>query len=359
MTKTIPLFNRFSALAETMPCLSIGNFPTQITPLNGLSKKLGRINLFIKHDNISGIVYGGNKVRKLEFLLADAKKRGAKRVITNGAAGSNHALATALYAKQAGLAATLVLSEQIPSSVVCANLLADAFSGAKMIYEEKYENIDTLVENLVGQYEHVEGQKPYVIPAGGSSPLGAMGYVNAAFELKEQIDKGEIAEPDTVFVPFGTMGTAAGLLLGLKAAGLKSRLVAVLVTPPFVANLDKFTVLFKAINDLLIKNDPSMPVFSFSEDDFTICHDFYEPGYGCASDEVVSAIKTIENTDEIHLDITYSGKAFAAFCAAVEKHVVNDKPLLFWNTKNSRVLPEYSQKIDYHTLPEGFHRYFV
>ena len=280
------------------------------------------------------------------------------RVITNGAAGSNHALATALYAKLAGLKATLVLSQQMPSPVVSGNLLADAYSGAEMIYEERFGGIARVTADQIRRYESIEGRKPYEIPAGGSSPLGAMGYVNAAFELKEQIDKGVIAEPCAIVVALGTMGTAAGLLLGIKAAGLKTKLVAVRVVPAAVGNGEKFAGLFKEMNGLLIKHDPSIPVFQIKEGDFTLCHNYFEPGYGSASKEVIAAIAAIENTDGVHLDITYSGKAFAAFYAMARKDVRDDKPLLFWNTKNSRELPEASKLIDYHSLPAAFHTYF-
>lgn len=354
----IPLFNRFPLLENTLPYLSIGNFPTPVDPLARLGEKLNRKNLFIKRDDISGLVYGGNKVRKLEFLLADAKRAGAVRVITSGAAGSNHALATALYARQAGLKATLILSQQEPSPVVCGNLLADAFAGAEMVYEEEYGAIASVIDAQIRRHEQAEGRQPYLIPAGGSSPLGAMGYVNAAFELKDQIDNKADPEPAAIVVALGTMGTAAGLLLGIKAAGLKTKLVGVRVVPPVVASGDKFTSLFRAMNALLMKHDPSIPEFSLSDGDFTISHDYYEPGYGSASQKVASAIAALERTEGIHLDITYSGKAFAAFYDMARKNTFADGPLLFWNTKNSRELPEESKKIDFRTLPGGFHKYF-
>lgn len=354
----IPLFNAFPALAAKLSYTSIGCFPTPVEPLAGLSIKLKRKNLFVKRDDLSGQVYGGNKVRKLEFLLADAKRAGAVRVITSGAAGSNHALATALYARQAGLKATLVLSHQEPSPLVCGNLLADAFAGAEMVYEEEYGALASVIDAQITRYERAEGRPPYLIPAGGSSPLGAMGYVNAALELKEQIDKSVLPEPAAIVVALGTMGTAAGLLLGIKAAGLKTKLVGIRVVPPVVASIDKFSGLFGAMNALLMKHDPSIPEFALSDGDFTISHDYYEPGYGSASKKVESAIAALELTEGIHLDITYSGKAFAAFYDMTRKNARDDAPLLFWNTKNSRELPEESRKIDYHTLPVGFHKYF-
>jgi len=354
----IPLFKKFPELSGKMAHLPLGDLPTPIELLAGLSKKLGRKNLFIKRDDISGKAYGGNKVRKLEFLLADAKKKGAVRVITTGAAGSNHALATAIYAKQNGLKATLVLGEQPASPVVRGNLLMDAHVGAEMIYEEDYGKQNVIIEETIGKYSAQEGLAPYWIPAGGSSIIGVLGFVNAAFELGEQVEQGIIEEPAAIVVALGTMGTAAGLLLGLRAAGLHSRVVAARVIPSVIANREKFKTLFEGAGGLLRNADPSFPLVNYTENDLVVCSDHFEPGYGLATRTVEAGLSLIERTENVHLDITYTGKAFATFLDETGKKEYGDKPLLFWNTKNSRELPEEIQKIDYRTLPAEFYKYF-
>jgi D-cysteine desulfhydrase len=351
----IPLFSAYPNLQNNLPHLPIGSFPTPVEKLDGLCRTLGTDGLFVKRDDVSGRIYGGNKVRKLEFLLADALRQKAVRVITTGAAGSNHALATALYAKAAGLKATLALFEQPPSPVVRDNLLMDAFTGADMVYEERFGRLAARFGDIVKHYEDLDGRAPYVIPAGGSSALGAVGYVNAAFELKEQIGRGELPEPAAIYLPVGTMGTAAGLMLGLRAAGVKSSVVPVRVAPAEVANSERFAQLFTEIAALLRGLDPSFPARALAREETGLSHDYFEPGYGVASQEVVAMVALAERTDGLHLDTTYSGKAFAAFVAAAH---AAPGPLLFWNTKNSRALPNEALALDYRVLPAPLHRYF-
>ena len=351
-----PIFQRFPDLAKELPHLSIGDLPTPVKRLTGLSAKIGRDDLFIKCDDLTARPYGGNKVRKLEFLLADARKKGAVRVITSGAAGSNHALATALYSSGCGLRATLLLADQPASPSVRENLLMDASSGAEMIYQEGYDSYAETVSNLVRNYKETENSEPYVIPPGGSSPVGALGYVNAGLELKEQIDAGVVPGPGSVYIAMGTMGTAAGLLLGLRAAGMDTRLVASQMTPGFMANREKFTTLCREIQELLRKLDPSVPDLSAVTDDFTISSDYYEPGYGLATEEVKNAVELIAETDHIHLDTTYTGKAFAAFLADAKKVIPG--PLLFWNTKNSHKFPFEMLQKGRESMPPEFEKYF-
>jgi 1-aminocyclopropane-1-carboxylate deaminase/D-cysteine desulfhydrase-like pyridoxal-dependent ACC family enzyme len=352
----IPLFTRFPNLLPALPHRSVGSFPTPVEKLDGLGKKLGRGDLFVKCDNLSGPLYGGNKVRKLEFLLADAAKKGARRVITMGAAGSNHALATALYARAAGLKAALLLFEQPASSVVRNNLLTDAWAGADLHYEATFETLMKRLPEIMRRYAETDGCAPYFIPAGGSSATGAVGYVNAAFELKLQIDNDELPLPAVIFCPFGTMGTVAGLALGLRAAGLASRVVAARVVPKGVANREKCAALVDETATILCRRDPEFPQLHFSDCAIDLNHDYFEPGYGEASQTVIDAVALAESADDLHLDTTYSGKAFAAFIAAARAG--KEGPLLFWNTKNSVPLPEEAMAIDYHRLPEPLHRYF-
>jgi D-cysteine desulfhydrase len=323
----------------------------------GLSAYFHREDLFIKRDDISSSPYGGNKVRKLEFLLADAKARGAVRVITSGAAGSNHALATALYAKKAGLSATLILFDQPPSAGIAENLLMDAAAGAEMIYRERYEEYGRTIADLRQLHNEKDDIDPYLISAGGSSPVGALGFVNAGFELKEQIDAGDLPEPKIIFVPLGTMGTAVGLLLGLRAAGLTARLVGVRVTPPTLADPEKFRQLYCKSNELLRTLDPSFPDLCHSAGDFSFCNDHFEPGYGLASEAVNEAVALIRKTDGIILDHTYTGKALAALLADATRFA--EGPLLFWNTKNSHPFPAQLLSEGRERLPKEFQKFLL
>ena len=176
-------------LAHELPYVSLGEFPTPVQKLDQLGRQLGLDNLFIKRDDLSGKIYGGNKIRKLEFILGNALRTQVKEVLTFGAAGSNHALATAIYAKQLGLKSISMLVPQPNAQYVRRNLLMSYYCGAELHLLPNIPFIAPLTNPAV-LYQLLRhglkrGQFPMVIPMGGSSPLGSVGFVNAAFELKE------------------------------------------------------------------------------------------------------------------------------------------------------------------------------
>jgi len=354
----IPLFERYPHLAEKLSRLSFGEFPTPVEKLSGLCSRLNRDNLYIKRDDLSSRTYGGNKVRKLEFLLADALKHGAVRIVTAGGAGSNHALATALYAKQVGLKAVIMLYRQPDSHSVRDNLLMDLYSKAELFHHDTYEEHLQAFKEAVRLYELTDGRVPYIVPLGGSSPVGAIGFVNAGFELAAQIAAGEVPLPSRIYLALGTMGTTAGLLLGLKASGINVCLHAVRVVPTYVADMDKCRFLFRQTNELLRKLAPSFPFFdTIGPAEFSICDDYFGEKYGMYTPEAVAAKKLLRESDGIILDGTYTGKAFAAFIADAGSG--DDGPILFWHTKNSRPFPPGALEADYRLLPTSFHRYFT
>ncbi|MBM4310136.1 MAG: pyridoxal-phosphate dependent enzyme [Deltaproteobacteria bacterium] len=351
----IPLFSVFEGLSH-LPYCSLATLPTPVEKLAGLSKQLGHDGLYIKRDDLSGRPYGGNKVRKLEFILADARGKGACSIVTSGAAGSNHALATAMYGRKLGFQVELMLFAQPASDEVRANLLAAFHTGARLHHAENYAAHCRMMEDfLCGSVR--QGEPPYCIPPGGSCALGAIGYVNAACELKMQIDCGEIPEPDEIFVAYGTMGTAAGLALGIRLAGLRSRVRAIRVVPDVVANAETYQVLCEATKRLLIESDPALAAVEHEPGGLSADGSFFGPGYGQTTPASDEAIEMFERCEGIMLDRTYTGKTAAAFLGAA-RNGPPDRNLLFWLTKNSCPLSPESQSIDYRRLPEEFHRYF-
>lgn len=352
----IPLFERYPAIALRITRLSFGEFPTPVERLPGLSQRLEREDLYIKRDDLTSRFYGGNKVRKLEFLLADALREGTQSVITSGGAGSNHALATAIYGKKAGLKTVLMLFRQPNSHSVRHNLMMNLASGAELIHHDSYQKHVQAFEETVRKYGAADGQTPYVIPLGGSSPMGALGYVNAGLELAAQIAAGELPPPSRIYLALGTMGTAMGLLLGLKAGGVKTNLQAVRAVPTYVAGIDRCHLLFNQTNALLREMDPSFPVCTLEPEDITIRQEYFGEKYGLFTPEAVAAAALLRESDEIVLDGTYTGKACAAFLADVRSNV--DGPVLFWNTKNSQPLPPEAMATDYRLLPAPLHCYF-
>jgi len=350
----IPLFRHYPLLAVSLNYYKIGNLPTPVQKLEKLGRKLSRGDLFIKRDDLSAELYGGNKVRKLEFIFGEIISSGFKQVLTSGAAGSNHALAVALHGAQSGLKVTLMLFDQPYNAEIRKNLFADYASGALMYLDSNYESLVASLNKVINENG---ADQIYVIRPGGSSVLGVCGYVNAAFELKEQIQREVVPEPKTIYVAMGTMGTAVGLVLGLKAAGLKSKVVAVSVVPSFISDHDKFMALFESTNRMLHEKDSSFPIIELTHDDFVIDSGFLGMEYGHITTESSKAVECLKEAEEIKLEGVYTGKACASFLQAAKNDNRNG-PLLFWNTKSSAPLPAPQKGFNYRELPEVFHKYF-
>ncbi|MDD5094377.1 MAG: pyridoxal-phosphate dependent enzyme [Dehalococcoidia bacterium] len=358
----IPLLEQHPALINTLPHIALGEFPTPVQKLDKLGHQIGLDHLYIKRDDLSGKTYGGNKVRKLEFLLGDALHSGAKEVLTFGAAGSNHALATAVYAQQLGLRSISMLRPQPNAHSVRRNLLMSYHCGADLHLCSPIL-CDTPLAVLSASYQRLRhrlrsGQFPRVIPMGGSSPLGVLGFVNAALEFKDQVARGEIPEPDYIYVASGSMGTAAGLILGLKAANSKTRVIAVRVTGEKFVNKTGMIELIRKTNSLLCSLASSFPSMDFTEDDVEIRHDFFGESYALYTAEGMQASDRIERAEGIKLEGTYTAKALAALLDNAERQALQNKVVLFWNTYNSRDFSDAIAGIDYHQLPRCFHRYF-
>lgn len=356
--RMLALFKNFPRLAGQLPHVSLGRFPTPVEKLEHAGVALGLDHLYIKRDDLSGAVYGGNKVRKLEFLLGEAIRRKTKEVITFGFAGSNHALATAFYANQLGLGSTSLLLPQPNAHYVRRNLLVSHYFKADLHF---YKNWALLGLGLLSQLlrkRAKHGIFPQVVPGGGSCPLGVCGYVNAVLELKVQIVAGQMPEPDFIYVPLGSMGTAVGLTLGLKAAGLKSRIIAVRVIEKRLANENKMARLFRNTARFLRKLDPAFPELLLGEGDWIIRDDCLGDGYARFTEAAVAAAFLMREKAAIILNGSYSAKAFSALLADAKKQVLKGKTVLFWNTYNSRDLAPLAAAVDYHQLPAVFHSYF-
>jgi len=203
-----------------------------------------------------------------------------------------------------------------------------------------------------------KGRTPYFISPGGSSPLGVTGFVNAALELRKQITSGEMPEPEYIYVACGTMGTAAGLILGLKAAELGGRVVSIAVCSEKFANTRAMTKLINKTNSLLHSLDASFPRFEFSETYVDIRHDYFGERYALFTEEGMAAVSLMRKCEGIKLDGTYTGKALAALKDDAKSGRLRDKVVLFWNTLNSKDFSDAIADVDYRDLPRCFHRYF-
>ena len=361
----IPLFEQYPLLGEKLAYVTLGEFPTPVQRLERLGAELGVSQLYVKRDDLSGEVYGGNKPRKLEFILGNALRSEAKEVITFGGAGSNHALATAIYARQVGLKSISMLIPQPNARYVRGNLLMNHYCGAELhLCGAGMESVrNTPLVYAAAAYQLLrhrlrEGRLPYFVPPGGSSLLGVIGFVNAALELRKQIADGKMPEPEYVYVASGTMGTAAGLILGLKAAKLGGRIVSVAVCSEKFVNTRAMLKLINRTNSLLHSLDASFPRFEFSETDFDIGHDHFGKQYALFTDEGMEAVSLMRECEGIKLEGTYTGKALAALKHDAESGSLRGKAVLFWNTLNSRDFSDVISDLDYRDLPPRFHRYF-
>lgn len=326
------LFRAYPALESSIPIEHIANLPTPITECKNLEHALHHPHLYMKNDGLTGTdgLYGGNKVRKLEFLLGDAKKHNAKTIITYGCFGTNHGLATACYANKLGYNCILMLKPQPNTHIVRNNLLLDHYFGATIqIFP------DNAARNAAREALLQADQNAYFFPTGGSIPLGALGFVNAAFELKEQIEQGIMPEPDYIYIALGSAGTTAGLLLGLKLAGLHSKICAIAVEPEEQLNEFQENVykLFAGTNELLREHDANIPHVEFPHDQIIFNKTLMGPDYGVWIPEGDHAMRVMRDAENIELEGTYSAKAVAGLMADIKNGVrTQDDVILFWNT---------------------------
>ncbi|MFC3094402.1 D-cysteine desulfhydrase family protein [Alteromonas sediminis] len=289
----------------------------QPTPFNQMEMLSGRFSrqLWVKRDDLNGVAAGGNKVRKLEYLLQDAIASNAKAVITGGALQSNHASATALCAQRFGLKTYLALSQSVPIQGEHyengANLVLDNLAQAAV---QRFPAGSSTNENIAlyaAQIENEMGFKPYEIVMGGSSALGALGYVRAALELADQASSISI-QPTSLVHASGSAGTQAGLIVGMVLAGLDTKVVGI-----SVLNLKE--TLFHAVLQLCEQTADmlQLPAINWHEK-IWISDAFIGDGYGLPNEGTLAAIRTGMREEGILFDPCYTGKAFQAFLALNE-----------------------------------------
>jgi len=319
---------RYPGTAD-LPRAGVARLPTPVEPLPARGLAIGRLS--VKRDDLTSPAYGGNKVRKLDFFLGRAIAEKRRAVVTFGAYGSNHALATAVHAHAIGLEAHAILTRQAPTAYARATILAHAGLGTRIHPIEGWDG-GSVSERLVRELTARDGPAPLVIPMGGSSALGVLGFVDAAFELLEQ------REPEFVYAAGGTLGTVVGLAVGFASAHARTRVVAPRVTPATVANDAVATRLTRESVSLLRELDPSFPDLVPEELRFDLRQEFFEPGYAIPTRQIESAV-ALANDLGLKLETTYTGKAFAALLADAAEGRLAGADVVFWDTYNSAPLP--------------------
>lgn len=356
-----PLLRRFPGLAGRLPHTPIGNFPTPFRALESLRRVLsgadGPAALYVKDDGVSNPVYGGNKVRKLELLLAKALRTGAREVMTFGFAGSNHAAATAVHAARLGMRSISMLLPQANAPYVAKNLAVSAAVGAHLHH---YRTVAALAAGVVRQTAAGQlrtGRRPFVIAPGGSSPLGTVGFIAAAYELADQLTSESLPPPDVVYVALGSGGTAVGLALGFAALGLPTSVIAVRVTELKHANEHKVAKLWRQTVALLREADPSFPPLERERSGLTIRDEFFGDGYAVATPEAAEAIDIMASSEGIRLDVAYTGKTAACLIADSRRGALAGKRVVFWHTYNSADLTSLAQRSDRAQIPRALRSY--
>ena len=310
------VFSRImEVMMNTYPKLSLGIFPTPIQRLNRISDRVKR-EIFIKRDDLTGIGLGGNKVRKLEYLLADAKKQGAEVVFTTGGAQSNHAMLTAAAAGKVGLKAILILKKRGVTERL-GNQLLEHLMGTEVIFMDTDDYADIYAEmDRMGQQL---GVPYYKIPCGGSNALGSLGYVDCALEItKQKMTFSHIVCAE------GSGGTMAGLALGAKLFLPQTKVHGMMVdTDPFDVITPR---LMREAAELL---GADVPV---TDDNYTL-RDVCGPGYAIPSEDGNAAVALMAREEGIFLDPVYTGKAFGGLLRMIEEGAVKeDERVLFIHT---------------------------
>lgn len=322
------------------PRVRLGHFPTPLEPMERLSALLGGPTLWIKRDDCTGLATGGNKTRKLEFLMAEALDQGADTVITQGATQSNHARQTAAAAAKLGLACHLLLEDRTgsndPAYTLNGNVLLDRLHGASVSARPGGADMNAEMETLAARLR-AEGHKPYVIPGGGSNPVGALGYVNAALELLNQAGETGLVI-DHVVHGTGSAGTQAGLVTGLAALNSGIPVLGIGVRAPRDRQEAMVFALAERTADFM-----GLPGVVKREQVVANC-DYVGPGYGLPTDAMVEAVTLLARTEGVLLDPVYSGKAMSGLIDLVRKgRFAKTDNVVFLHTGGSAALFGYPE----------------
>jgi L-cysteate sulfo-lyase len=325
------------------PRARFAHLPTPLEPMPRLSEALGGPRLFVKRDDCTGLAGGGNKTRKLEFLLGAALEAGADTLVTQGAVQSNHVRQTAAAAARFGLKCEVILEERVPTNAVdytaSGNVLLDRLLGAKLRNVPAGSDMNAALETVADEVR-AAGGKPYVIPGGGSNPIGALGYVDCAIELVAQANAQGLVI-DRIVTATGSAGTHAGLVAGLALIGADIPVLGIGVRAPKEtqeANVHKLAVQTAALLGHEERVARKMTVAD--------C-DYVGAGYGLVDEAVIDGLKLVARTEALLLDPVYTGKAMKGLIALSRAGAFKDETVVFLHTGGAQGL------FGYHSVLEG------
>ena len=304
---------------KALPRLKFAHLPTPLEALPRLAEALGGPRLLVKRDDQTGLAFGGNKTRKLEFLVAEAQAQGADTLITAGALQSNHCRQTAAAAARFGFTCTLVLVGNEPEEP-SGNLVLDRLFGAQVVWADK-ANRDALLQQTF-ERSRAEGRKPYLVPYGGSNSTGALGYV---FAVEELLAQGPA--PDWIVFASSSAGTQSGLVLGARLYSFPGKVLGISVDEPQDVLQAHVAGLASETSTRLGKR------IDFSPDEILVNADYCASGYGVLTDGERQAIRLFAGREGLLLDPVYTGRAAAGMIDLIRKGFFRkDETVLFWNT---------------------------
>jgi len=324
---------------DTLPRVRLAQLPTPVEKLERLSRELGGPELLIKRDDQTGLALGGNKVRKLEFLVGQALEQGADTLVTAGAAQSNHCRQTAAAAAKVGLRCELILNG-MKTELPNGNLLLDELLGARTHWIERAQRPAKLSE--IPDQLRRQGRKPYVIPVGGSNGVGATGYVLAMMELAEQL-RASKQRADHIVFGSSSGGTQAGIVLGAHVTQLESRLHGLSIDKDDPEHEEYESEVAQIANECA---DYIGSEARLTKNDVKVIYGYRGEGYGIVGNLEREAIRLMARLEGIILDPVYAGRAFGALVDQIRKGVFKrGETVLFWHTGGAPALFAYAQDL--------------
>ena len=324
---------------EKLPRFRLAQLPTPVESLPALSRELGGPKLLIKRDDQTGLALGGNKVRKLEFLVGQALEQGADTLVTAGGAQSNHCRQTAAAAAKAGLKCELILNGRKPG-LRNGNLLLNDLLGANEHWIDRSQRAAKLQE--IADQVRALGRKPYVIPVGGSNGVGATGYVLAMIEVMAQLRAGNQAVDHMVFGS-SSAGTQAGMILGARIAGFEGQLHGLSIDKNDPEHFEFEAEVAQVANDCAAYIGADA---LFHKEEIKVVYGYKGEGYGVIGNLERESIRLMARCEGIILDPVYAGRAFGALVDLIRNGVFNrGETVLFWHTGGTPALFAYAEEM--------------
>lgn len=354
----LPLFEAFPGLEAALPWRSIGKWPTPIQHAPDFGKAHGLSHVYIKREDLSHDVCGGNKVRGLEFLLGHVEHIGGPRtLVTLSSVGSHHICRTAWHARQIGADTVAVVVPQAAAPYVRGNLRVGAAAQARYVPANYVTAPPRMLVELLRPANWRGGRPPYFVPPGGTCARACVGHAGAALELARQVRAGEMPEPDFIYVALGSLGTAAGLVLGCKLAGLRSRVVGVTVSYRWFCTPGRIARVARRALRFMRRRDSRVPEVSISAGNIDVVHEALGEGYACFTEAGIRLTGVLQDHESVLLDGTYTAKALDGALQFIARRGAADRVHLFWHTF-ARMKEEAEEGPMPAGLPAALRRYF-